>query len=97
MAEVVFECPLDELTLTSINDLRLIRRDVLKRQIKEIDAVVATLLSKGVFPHEERNEYKKMILEDLRDKCAEIEIRLRAPKVVYSDEIELYIDVLGQP
>lgn len=94
MAEVVFECSLDEATLISLNELRNLRLDVIKRQIHEIDRVVATLINKGVFLWEEREAYRQAILSELQEKFQKIQHRLREPRIIYSDEIELYLSVL---
>lgn len=95
MAEVVFECNLDETTLTSLNELRTLRLDVINRQIREIDKVVETLISHGVFQKEEREAYRVAVLNELQEKSEMIQVRLQEPKVIYSDEIELYLSVLN--
>jgi hypothetical protein len=94
MAVVVFECPIDEATLSSIQDLRLLRIEVLQRQIHEIDQVVETLLEQGTLEAHEREPYREVILAELQEKCRELQSRLDSRETVYSDELELYLDVL---
>src|SRR5688572_26774724 len=96
MAVVVFKCPIDEVTLSSINELRHLRLEVLKKQIKDIDKVVATLVNEGAFLEEEKEPYRDVILRDLTDKCYELEERMQVRETVYFDEIELYLDVLNE-
>lgn len=96
MAVVVFKCPIDDETLTSINELRHLRLEVLRRQIQEIDHVVERLLDEGAFQEDEREPYRVVILRDLSDKCDELEERIQVPETVYFDEIELYLDVLNE-
>ncbi len=95
MAVVVFECPLDPVTLGSINELRVLRLEVLRKQINEIDRVLETLKTQGALVEEEKGAYREVVLEELRAKSKEIEQRIHAPETVYLDELELYIDVLG--
>ncbi len=95
MTVVVFKCPIDDATLTSINELRQLRLEVLRRQILEIDLVVERLLSEGAFQEDEKEPYRVVILEDLTSKCDELEERIQIPETVYFDEIELYLDVLN--
>ncbi len=94
MAVVVFDCPLDEATMTSIHELRLLRLEVLNRQIKEIDKVLETLLQQGALIEEEKSSYRSLVLEELRSKSSELEQRLKTPETVHMEELELYIDVL---
>lgn len=94
MAVVVFECPIDDATLASIQELRLLRIEVLQRQIREIDRIVETLLEQGTLQAEERGPYREVILAELQEKCEELQSRLDSRETVYSDELELYVDVL---
>jgi polyhydroxyalkanoate synthesis regulator phasin len=94
MAVVVFECPIDEATLASIQELRLLRIEVLQRQIQQIDKVVETLLEQGTLQADERGPYREVILAELQEKCEELQSRLDSRETVYSDELELYLDVL---
>jgi hypothetical protein len=94
MAVVVFECPIDELTLESIQELRVLRIEVLQKQILQIDKVIETLLEQGTLEENERSAYREVILADLQEKCHEIRARLSSPETVYSEELELYLDVL---
>lgn len=96
MTVVVFKCPIDDSTLSSINELRLLRLEVLRRQIVEIDQVVARLVDEGALQDEEKEPYRDVILEDLNSKCNELEERIQIPETVYFDEIELYLDVINQ-
>ena len=94
MAVLLFECSLDPSTMSSIHELRLLRLEVLRRQISEIDGVLDTLLDQGVLLEEERGAYKEVILEELKCKSGELEQRLKSPDTVHLEELELYIDVL---
>ncbi|MCX6128864.1 MAG: hypothetical protein NTX25_07345 [Proteobacteria bacterium] len=95
MAVVVFECPIDDATFASIQELRVMRIQVLQRQIKCIDEVVDTLFQQGTLEAEERGPYRGVILEELQDKCAELQTRLDSQDMVYSDELELYLEILN--
>ncbi len=94
MAVVVFECPIDEATLSSIQELRLLRIEVLQKQIKQIDKVLETLMEQGTLQEHEREPYKEVILAELQDKCEELQNRLQSQQTVYSEELELYLEVL---
>lgn len=96
MAVVVFKCPIDDATLSSINELRHLRLEVLRRQIQDIDHVVDRLLDEGAFHEEEKEPYRSVILQDLAAKCDELEERIQLPETIYFDEIELYLDVLNE-
>ena len=95
MAVVVFECPIDDITMYSIRELRILRLDVLKNQIEDIEKVLDTLLLQGVIEANERESYRSVILEELRLKSVELESRQESPEIVYIDELELYVDVLS--
>jgi polyhydroxyalkanoate synthesis regulator phasin len=94
MAVVVFECPIDESTLASIQELRILRIEVLQKQIKQIDKVVETLMQQGDLQADERVPYREVILAELQEKCEELQNRLDNRETIYSDELELYLDVL---
>ena len=94
MAVVVFECPIDEATLSSIQELRLLRLEVLRRQIQDIDRVLETLMTQGALAEDEKEPYRGVVLQELESKCLELETRLDLPETVYFDELELYLDVL---
>ncbi|HYX39469.1 MAG TPA: hypothetical protein VE954_40740 [Oligoflexus sp.] len=93
MAVVVFECPIDDATLASIQELRLLRIEVLQRQMQHIDKVVETLLEQGTLKAEERGPYREVILAELKEKCEDLQNRLDSD-TVHSDELELYLEVL---
>jgi hypothetical protein len=95
MAVVVFECPIDEATLSSIQELRHLRLEVLRRQIQDIDRVLETLMIQGALAEDEREPYRDVVLQELENKCLELETRIDLPETVYFDELELYLDVLN--
>lgn len=95
MAVVVFECPLDEETICTIEELRKLRHEVLDRQIRNIDSVVQTLLDQGALVEEEKSAYRLVILDELKEKRQEITQRLSDRETIYSDEIELYLDIIS--
>lgn len=95
MAVVVFECPIDDETLTSIQELRILRIEVLQRQIQHIDQVVETLMEQGTLREDEREPYREVILAELQEKCEELQGRLDNRETIYSEELELYLDVLA--
>ena len=94
MAVVVFDCPLDEKTLQCIQDLRRLRLEVLKRQVIEIDTVLEKLKAQCSLAEDEKDSYRDVILYDLREQCDSIEQRLLIPDTIYSEELELYVDIL---
>ena len=95
MAVLLFDCPLDEATMTSIHELRLLRLEVLNRQIRDIDRVLDTLMQQGALIEEEKSAYRVIVLEELRLKSLELEQRLKTPETFHMEELELYIDVLS--
>ena len=95
MAVVVFECPIDDATFASIQELRVLRIEVLQRQINQIDDVVDVLFQQGTLSAEERQPYRGVILEGLREKCTDLQRRLDNQGQVFSDELELYLEVLN--
>ncbi len=96
MAVVVFECPLDQETLESIRDLRVLCLQVLRRQVAEIDTVIHKLKVQGALAEHEQDDYRDVILEDLSAQCEKLEGRLAMNETVFADELELYVDILAQ-
>lgn len=96
MAVVVFECPLDQETLESIRDLRVLRLQVLRRQVAEIDSVLHKLQVQGALAEGEQDAYRDVILEDLNAQCDKLEQRIDLHETVFADELELYIDILNE-
>lgn len=97
MAVVVFECPLDQETLESIRDLRVLRLQVLRRQVAEIDSVIHKLKVQGALAEDEQDDYRDVILDDLTAQCEKLESRLNMTETVFADELELYVDILSNP
>lgn len=95
MAVVVFECPIDQETLECIHDLRVLRLQVLRRQVAEIDSVIHKLKVQGALAEDEQDTYRDVILEDLTAQCDKLEQRLSLQETVFADELELYIDILN--
>lgn len=97
MASVVFDCEFEPETLLAIQDLRKIRRDVLSKQVEEIGATLESLVGMGAIKSSERLSYQQKVVIDLSDKIKELDQRIENPETVFSDEIEMYLDLLSNP
>jgi len=95
MAVLVFECPIDDETLLSIRELRVIRLEVLRTQVNNIDHVMNKLEDQGALVYEEKDSYREVILSDLSDQCRLLESRMTRDETVYYDELELYIEIMA--
>ena len=95
MAVVVFECPLDDVTLETIRELRGLRLEVLRKQVDDIDQVMEKLRNQGALLEEEKAVYREAIIYDLTEQCDLLENRMKLSETVYYDELELYIEIMG--
>ena len=97
MTAVVFECDFDSETVNALKDLRMIRRGVLIQQIHEIDSTLKHLVEDGAITPDEVESYKDKVLADLNGKLDQLECRMDDPDTIYSDELEMYLDLLSNP
>ncbi|SME89384.1 hypothetical protein [Pseudobacteriovorax antillogorgiicola] len=97
MATVIFDCDFAPETIHAIGELRRLRKDVLSKQIEEIGSTLESLVGMGALKSSERLSYQKDILAELQCKLSVIDERLAAPETVYSDELELYLELLANP
>ncbi|RZA23397.1 MAG: hypothetical protein EOP10_12875 [Proteobacteria bacterium] len=96
MAAVIIECPIDPETLLSIRELRELRLEILKSQLSDIDYVMNRLLIQGAIPFGEEDAYREAVLADLSSQCRLMESRIEATETVYSDELELYYEIMSE-
>ena len=97
MVTVVFDCEFDPETLKAIQDLRKIRKNVLESQIKDISGTLESLVRMGALKSSERMTYQKDIISDLSFKIAELDKRIEEESTIFSDELEMYLDLLSNP
>lgn len=97
MPSVVFDCNFEAETLVAINDLRKVRHDVLVKQISDIGETLDSLVKMGALESSERMSYQKQILDELNHKLDTLKERLTTPETIYSDELEMYLDLLASP
>ena len=97
MPSVVFDVEFEPETIAAIDDLRKVRRDVLKTQISEMRETLDSLVSMGALKEFERVAYEEKIKADLSDKLDALEERLKFPETLYADELELYLELLANP
>ena len=97
MVSVVFDCEFDPETLKAIQDLRKIRRKVLVEQIRDIGGTLESLVQMGALKSSERMSYQKDILADLNAKIEQLDKRIEEESTIFSDELEMYLDLLSNP
>lgn len=96
VASVVFECPFDEETLKSMQDLRIMRLKIAKQQLANVAKTVEEMIARGLLEDGNRKTDTDELRLALKDKVAALEVRQRASDTVYSDEIEIYLELLAE-
>lgn len=96
MVSLVFSCDFSEEMVDTINELRKLRRYALTQQINDIGVTLQHLVFDGVIQLSDINAKKSEILGELSDRLAGVEERLKRPSVIFDDEIELYLNLLGE-
>ena len=97
MASVVFDVNLDDELIENIASLRALRLEALNRQLTDIDSTLDFLELQGSISHEERLTYRDAVQHEIAEKIKLVEARIRDDDTVYSDEIELYLELLAEP
>lgn len=95
LTSVVFACHFDPETVNSLKDLRLLRRGVLQTQVDEIDNTLAHLISQNVISESEKSNYRQTVLDEIKEKINVLDKRISDADVFFSDEIELYLELLA--
>ena len=97
MVNVVFECDLDDGLIENIDNLRTLRLEALKKQLLDIDSTLDFLESQRAISSEDRKKYKLSVEHDLQLKIDITENRISRKDTIYSDELELYLELLAEP
>ncbi len=97
MASVVFDVNLDNELLENIGSLRALRLEALNKQLTEIDSTLDFLELQGALSKEERVTYRHAVQFEIAEKIKLVESRVRDNETVYSDELELYLELLAEP
>lgn len=95
MAHVVFDADLDSETLKTIQELRLMQRDAVKRQLDNLSETIESLVSLGAIQAAQKASYSTPVRIGLEERLQLIDGRIKSPDTVYSDELELYLDILS--
>lgn len=97
MASVVFDVNLDDELLENIGSLRALRLEALNKQLSEIDSTLDFLELQGALTKDERITYRYAVQFEISEKIKLVESRVKDNKTVYSDELELYLELLAEP
>jgi hypothetical protein len=97
MASVVFDVSLDEELLENIGSLRALRLEALNKQLTDIDSTLDFLELQGAITQSERVTYRHAVQFEISEKIKMVESRVRDNETVYSDELELYLELLAEP
>ncbi|MEN9835675.1 MAG: hypothetical protein RL011_1868 [Pseudomonadota bacterium] len=90
-ANIVFEHQFDKITLEQIIDLRRLRLNMAERMLQDISGTGGALKARGLasdFSHDE-------LRQELMSRVCELRSRLKDPTVIYADEIDFYVDLVG--
>ena len=97
MASVVFDVNLDDELLENIGSLRALRLEAFNKQLSEIDSTLDFLELQGALTKDERITYRHAVQFEISEKIKLVESRVKDNKTVYSDELELYLELLAEP
>ena len=94
LTSVVFACDFDSETVTSLRDLRSLRRGVLQSQIDDIENTLSHLIEQKVISDSEKGAYRQTVLDEITGKISALDKRMADADMFFSDEIELYLELL---
>lgn len=97
MASVVFDVNLDDELLENIGSLRALRLEALNKQLSDIDSTLDFLEKQGALSSKERMTYRHAVQFEISEKIKAVEARVSDSETVYSDELELYLELLAEP
>ena len=97
MASVVFDVNLDNEVLENINSLRTLRLEALNRQLEDIESTLDFLELQGAISKSDRLKYKEAVAYDISEKIKTVRSRIEKNDTVFSDELELYLELLAEP
>ena len=92
-ASIVIEHEFDSEMLEQINAIRAIRYDSAVKMLDDLDNTAAELEKRGFLgdgPSLDMDELR----EELTNKVSFLRQRVDNPKIVYADEISLYVDMM---
>ena len=71
--------------------------EALNKQLSEIDSTLDFLELQGALTKDERITYRYAVQFEISEKIKLVESRVKDNKTVYSDELELYLELLAEP
>jgi hypothetical protein len=95
MASVVFECPFDDETLKTLQDLRVMRLDIARKQLTEVGRTVRELVKRELLADGDRAAMTESLKVELSEKVKSLELRTGVVDTIFSDEIEIYLDLVS--
>ncbi len=95
MASIVFECNLDDETMSALKELRSLRHQVLKKILDDINGTVKYLVATEAIPAHEQKSQTPQVQAEVKAKLEELEQRMQVPHIIFADEIEMYLDLLS--
>lgn len=93
-ASLIVDCDLDQPTMEAIQDLRKMRLEIAKQQLKDASSTVMELIKRGIIHASEREEYHAALNHTLTEKVAELEKRHFQSQAVFADEVELLLSLM---
>ena len=97
MVSVVFDVDLDNELLENIGSLRALRLEALNKQLSDIDSTLDFLELQGAITGPERMNYRHAVQFEISEKIKMVEERVKDNHTIYSDELELYLELLAEP
>lgn len=96
MASVILDLDIDHDILSSIQELREMRKAVLSQQLRNIPEILEKLSKQGALLDKEKVEYEENIRFHLSDKLKKLTMRMEDPTIIYGDELEFYYELIEQ-
>lgn len=97
MTDLVFNFPIDEDTIDTIQTLRNVRLRLAHQMLSSIPSTVDELVKRGLIAESDRQRHAKSLREELRTKIANLQKREPDDSSIYSDELELYLTLMKEP
>lgn len=93
ISSLVIEHNFDPAMLEQIDTLRTIRLNLAEKMLSELDVTSKALSERGLLDGDCDHE---ALRQELTERVETLRSRMQQPKVIYADEISLYVDLLEQ-
>lgn len=94
-SSIIFEYSLDKATLKILRDIRKMRVETVRDQLEDLPETVYQLIRSGAVEMDKAGVAMEQIKDILVEKAERLTARMDH-EAIYSDEIEIYLDLMSR-